>query len=102
MVKEYGISERMGLVAHREERVQQQFLGGGASERSYSEDTARAIDEEISRIIRQGYQRAKDVLEELREPLETVVQILFEKEVMDGDQLRQILRDAGVALNESK
>ena len=102
MVKEYGMSERMGLVAHREERGQQQFLGGGASERSYSEDTARAIDEEISRIIRQGYQRAKDVLEELREPLETVVQILFEKEVMDGDQLRQILRDAGVALNESK
>jgi len=102
MVKEYGMSDRLGLVAHREERGQQQFLGGGASDRAYSEDTARAIDEEISRIIRQGYQRAKDVLDEQRGPLETVVQILFDKEVMDGDELRQILRDAGVVLNESK
>ncbi len=102
MVKEYGMSERLGLVAHREERGQQLFLGGKGNDRSYSEDTARTIDEEISRIIRQGYQRAKDILEAQRGPLETVVQILFEREVMDGDELRQILRDAGVALNENK
>ncbi len=102
MVKEYGMSDRMGLVAHREDRGQQQFLGGGAVDRPYSEDTARAIDEEISRIIRQGYQRAKDVLEAQRDSLEKVVAILFDKEVMDGDELRQILRAAGVKLNEDK
>ena len=102
MVKEYGMSERLGLVAHREDRGQQQFLGGGAADRAYSEDTARAIDEEISRIIRQGYQRAKEVLEAQRDSLEKVVQILFEKEVMDGDELRQVLREAGVELNEAK
>lgn len=102
MVKEYGMSERLGLVAHREDRGQQQYLGGNGSDRAYSEETARAIDEEISRIIRQGYQRAKTVLEQQRESLEEVVQILFEKEVMDGDQLRQVLRDAGVELNEKK
>jgi cell division protease FtsH len=102
MVKEYGMSDRLGLVAHREDRSQQQFLGSGGSDRAYSEDTARAIDEEISRIIRQGYQRAKDILVRERDSLEAVVKILFDKEVMDGDELRQILRDAGVALNESK
>ena len=102
MVKEYGMSERLGLVAHREDRGQQQYLGGNGADRAYSEETARAIDEEISRIIRQGYQRAKTVLEQQRESLEEVVQILFEKEVMDGDQLRQVLRDAGVELNEKK
>ena len=102
MVKEYGMSERLGLVAHREDRGQQQFLGGGGADRSYSEETARAIDEEISRIIRQGYQRAKDVLDKQRDSLEKVVEILFEKEVMDGDELRQLLREAGVQLNERK
>ena len=59
MVKEYGMSERLGLVAHREDRGQQQFLGGNGSDRAFSEETARAIDEEVGRIIRQGYQRAK-------------------------------------------
>ena len=102
MVKEYGMSERLGLVAHREDRGQQQFLGGNGADRAYSEETARAIDEEVGRIIRQGYQRAKTILEQQRDSLEKVVQILFEKEVMDGDELRQVLREAGVKLNEQK
>jgi len=101
MVKEYGMSERIGLVAHREDRSQQ-YLGMPAADRSYSEQTAREIDEEISRIIAKGHRRAREVLETHREPLETVVQILFEKEVMDGDELRVVLRSAGVQLNEDK
>ena len=59
--------------------------------------------EEISRIIRQGYQRAKTVLEQQRESLEEVVQILFEKEVMDGDQPQAgHFHDVNVELNENK
>ena len=97
MVKEFGMSKKVGMVAHREERSQQ-FLGMGGGDRSYSDDTARLIDEEVKGIIGAGYERAKELLAEHREALETIVEILFEKEVMDGDELRKILTDHGVEL----
>ena len=97
MVKEFGMSKKVGMVAHREERSQQ-FLGMGGGDRSYSDDTARLIDEEVKGIIGAGYERAKELLAEHREALESIVEILFEKEVMDGDELRKILTDHGVEL----
>jgi len=97
MVKEFGMSKKVGMVAHREERSQQ-FLGMGGGDRPYSDDTARLIDEEVKGIIGTGYERAKELLAEHREALESIVEILFEKEVMDGDELRKILTDHGVEL----
>ena len=90
MVKEYGMSDRIGLVAHREGRGNQ-FLGMPNGDKPFSEETAREIDEEIHRIIGECYLRAKEVLNGKREELEQVVEILFEKEVMDGDELRVLL-----------
>jgi cell division protease FtsH len=97
MVKEFGMSEKVGMVAHQEDRSQQ-YLGMGATDRPYSEDTARLIDEEVKSIIGTAYTRAKDLLAEHRAALEAIVAILFEKEVMDGDELRKILSDHGVEL----
>ena len=90
MVKEYGMSDRVGLVARREERSQQ-FLGMPTGERHYSEETAQQIDAEIGCIIRENYARAKTILQDNREPLERVVEILHEREVMDGVELRRLL-----------
>jgi len=94
MVKEYGMSDSLGLVAHRQDRSQQYMgmPGMPTPDRSYSDETAKRIDAEISRIIAEGYERAKSILRERREPLEQVVGVLFEKEVMDGDELRLLLR----------
>ena len=94
MVKEYGMSETLGLVAHREDRNQNQFLGFAASDRAYSEETARRIDEEVAGIIDASYQRALKILTAERDALEQVVDILFEKEIMEGDELRRILGKA--------
>jgi len=94
MVKEYGMSETLGLVAHREDRNQNQFLGVGASDRAYSEETARRIDEEVADIIDESYRRALQILTTERDALEQVVAILFEKEIMEGDELRRILGKA--------
>ena len=91
MVKEYGMSDSLGLVAHRQDRSQQ-FMGMPAPDRTYSEETAKRIDGEVSRVIGEAYDRAKSILEERREQLEQVVRVLFEKEVMDGDELRLLLR----------
>ena len=91
MVKEYGMSETLGLVAHREERNQNQFMGMGSPDRPFSEETSRSIDSEVALIISQSYERAKVVLTEKREEMEKVVTVLFETEIMEGDQLRAIL-----------
>jgi cell division protease FtsH len=93
MVKEYGMSEQLGLVAHREERAPQ-FLGMPSGDRQYSEETARRIDVEVARIIGEGYARAKVVLGDQRDALERVVAVLFEKEIMEGEELRQLLGKA--------
>ena len=90
MVKEFGMSDRIGLVAHREGR-NNHFLGMPSGDKQYSEETAREIDEEINRIISESYDRAKEVLDGKRKELEEVVEVLFEKEVMDGDELRSLL-----------
>ena len=90
MVKEYGMSDKLGLVAHRESR-QQPFLGVPNGEKLYSEDTARRIDGEVARIIDESYSRAKEVLVDRREVLEKVVEVLFEKEIMEGEELRHLL-----------
>ncbi|MDP6701277.1 MAG: hypothetical protein QGH25_16625, partial [Candidatus Latescibacteria bacterium] len=80
----------------------QQFLGMGGTDRPYSDDTARLIDEEVKGIIGTGYDRAKDLLAQHRQALEDIVIILFEKEVMDGDELRAILERHGIDLPPKK
>ena len=97
MVKEFGMSQRIGLVAHRTDRSQQ-LLGMTPADRAYSDETAKLIDEEIKSIIGAGYGRAKDLLSQHRQALEDVVEILFENEVMDGDQLRNLLSEHGIEL----
>ena len=97
MVKEFGMSERIGLVAHRTDRSQQ-LLGMAPADRAYSDETARLIDEEIKDIIGSGYTRAKALLTQHRQALEDVVEVLFENEVMDGDQLRNLLAEHGIEL----
>ena len=97
MVKEFGMSQRIGLVAHRTDRSQQ-LLGMPPADRAYSDDTAKLIDEEVKAIIDAEYARAKALLAQHRQAMEDVVEILFENEVMDGDQLRNVLVENGIEL----
>jgi cell division protease FtsH len=92
MVKEFGMS-RLGRV-HFREQSGPSFLpgvGGGEDERGYSQETAREIDVEVSQIIDGATEEVRRVLEARRAALEVVAQRLFEKEVIDGDELRQLL-----------
>ena len=97
MVKEFGMSQRIGLVAHRTDRSQQ-LLGMTPADRAYSDETAKLIDEEVKAIIDAEYARAKALLAQHRQAMEDVVEILFENEVMDGDQLRNVLVENGIEL----
>ncbi len=93
MVKEYGMSEKMGLVTF-EQGDRPLFLGGGfAAKKEYSEETAREIDLEIRKIIDESLQRVRNILTEKKEILKGMANTLMEKEVIEGDELKKLLEE---------
>jgi cell division protease FtsH len=91
MVMRYGMSEKLGpRVLGRNH--DQPFLGREmGAEPDYSEEIAREIDDEIRRLIEQGYEVARRVLEEHIEELHRISQILIERETIDKDQFERLL-----------
>ncbi|MFN8521987.1 MAG: ATP-dependent zinc metalloprotease FtsH [Chloroflexota bacterium] len=92
MVKEYGMSDRLGPVAlgHKEELV---FLGREIGEqKNYSEKVAEAIDEEIRRLIDQAYAQAIRILGEKREILDSLAEVLVRLETIEGESLEKVFR----------
>jgi cell division protease FtsH len=94
MVKEYGMSEKLGHMTFERER-KPLFLDISPSfgNKDYSEETAREIDNEVKKIIEQSYIKVKTMLIEKRSFLEKVAQTLLEKESIDGNELRTILKE---------
>ncbi|HZK14238.1 MAG TPA: ATP-dependent zinc metalloprotease FtsH [Desulfobaccales bacterium] len=95
MVREYGMSERLGPITFERER-RPLFLDAmlPPGSKDYSEATALEIDQEVSALVNRAHQRAKDVLEKEREALEKAAKILLVKEVLEGEELREILNNA--------
>lgn len=92
MVMEFGMS-RLGRVNYRESG-RSPFLGGGSGEalgRDHSEQTCREIDEEVKRIIDDMAQKARQILMERRQALDSVTQRLIEIEVMDAEELGRLI-----------
>jgi cell division protease FtsH len=92
MVTEYGMSEAVGPVNH-EPRGRSAFLETPfAPERGvYAEETARVIDAEVKRLIDDAETTARHILTEQRQPLDALTELLLEREVIEGDQLRELL-----------
>jgi cell division protease FtsH len=93
MVMEYGMSRELGPINYRG-APRPQFITGGdgmGEGRSYSEETAREIDQEVYGIVDGTYSRVRGILEADREILETLSQRLLEKEVVDESELRTIM-----------
>ncbi|MGD0217075.1 MAG: ATP-dependent zinc metalloprotease FtsH [Desulfobaccales bacterium] len=91
MVREYGMSEKLGPITFERER-RPLFLEGimPTPSKDYSEATAQEIDQEVADLVNRAHQRAREVLEARRPTLEKVGKILLEKEVLEGQELRQI------------
>jgi cell division protease FtsH len=82
MVTEFGMSERLGVVA----------LGphGDAGEsKQYSEQTAQAIDDEVRRLIDEAYAKARTVIVEHRLVLDRLAQVLLQRETLQGQELER-------------
>ncbi|MGA7561716.1 MAG: ATP-dependent zinc metalloprotease FtsH [Desulfobaccales bacterium] len=95
MVREYGMSEKLGPITFERER-RPLFLEGimPTPSKDYSEATAQEIDQEVADLVNRAHQRAREVLEARRPTLEKVGKILLEKEVLEGQELRQIFNSS--------
>jgi cell division protease FtsH len=61
-----------------------------------SDETARAIDKEIRRIVDESYERAKTTLNEERDQLETLAQALLEYETLSGEEIKVLLEGGSI------
>jgi cell division protease FtsH len=90
MVCEWGMSNLGPLSFGKKE--EQIFLGREiAQHRDYSEDTAIKIDSEVRHIVSGAYDRARAIIEERSDALTRVAETLLEREVLDGDEIRQLI-----------
>ena len=93
MVAEYGMSSRLGAVRYGGEGGDP-FLGrGGGGGSEYSPEVAKAIDDEVRRIIDAAHTEAWKVLEENREILDSVAGELLEKETLRQEDLQRLFAD---------
>ncbi len=90
MVCEFGMSQLGPLTFGKKE--EQIFLGREINQhRDYSEATAVKIDEEVRRIIRQGYDNAKSIIADGREELKRIAVALLEREVLDANEVKMLI-----------
>jgi len=92
MVTKWGLSEEMGPLMYDEEN-EEVFLGmsAGSPRMHVADDTAKRIDEEVRAIIDKCYERAKTILEENREKLDTMAETLLEYETIERAQIDAIM-----------
>jgi len=92
MVTQFGMSEKLGMVQYGNDD-EYVFLGREISRpKSYSEATAREIDDEVRRLIDAGYKRSHDLIYNNRDKLEMIATLLLEYETLDGSQVEEIVR----------
>ena len=96
MVTTYGMSKVLGPLAYEKGGQQANFLGDGGMNprRLVSEDTAKAIDEEVKQIVEGGHQQALAILNQNRELLENIAQKILATEVIEGEELQELLDQA--------
>ena len=91
IVCEFGMSERLGNITYRKGESEV-FLGRDISrERAFSDDTLKAIDEEIKSIVDIAFKKAKEILKVNEDKVNKVVAMLLEKEVVNATELDAIM-----------
>lgn len=107
IVTRYGMSEKVGHIALEKDR--RSFLATdqpyyGPQERSYSDETAAAVDEEVRRIVDETFDRTITLLSERRDLLERTARRLLERETLDEGEIRELIgeTEGSVAQKENE
>jgi len=95
MVKEYGMSTKVGQVYFSREKRPLFLETGLQSTGEYSEATSEVIDGEIKEIIDEQYAKAVEILRGKREILDSGAEILLQREKIDGQELKDLMADKG-------
>lgn len=92
MIAELGMSEKLGPISVQtgEDEV---FLGRDINRHKMSEDLAKTIDEEVSKLVKGSYEKAKETLVANRLALDVLVDRLLEIEVVEAKEIDEILKD---------
>jgi cell division protease FtsH len=91
MIREFGLSPTLGPIGYPDGGSV--FLGGGGaglSSRPYAEETQAEIDREVSRLLRQAEDRAVELLKASRPELDALVELLLERETVDGSDVYRL------------
>lgn len=100
MVTEWGMSDILGPIRYSE-NSNEVFLGRSVTQnQNMSEETARLVDAEIKRLVTDGYEEAKMILQKHKKDWETLAQALMEYETLTGEEIKEIL--AGKPIDKSK
>jgi cell division protease FtsH len=91
MVKEYGMSQKLGPLTFEKERRPLFLEGMMPPSKEYSENTGMAIDKEVMQIVTETYDKVKNTLEGKKHKLEKVAKLLLEREVIEGEELRKVI-----------
>jgi cell division protease FtsH len=101
MVTQFGMSERLGLVALEGQRTPIFLPVPGQGQREYSEETARLVDEEIKKVLSDAHSKVRICLSAHRQALDELAKLLLEKEVVERPQLQAILKKANGSCPDS-
>ena len=96
LITKYGMSEKVGPItlAAEEEMV---FLGKelGMTEKHYSEETAKLVDEELSRLMNEAFKKAKNILEKNRPALDALAKKLMQEESVEREDFEKMMESFG-------
>lgn len=93
MVCRWGMSDSLGLVSYDESNSAYGDMGYGHTEKNYSDQTAKKIDEEVRKILQEAYERATKILTEHKHHVELMAESLMEFETLDAHDVKDIVGD---------
>ncbi|UTR08404.1 ATP-dependent zinc metalloprotease FtsH [Alkalihalobacillus sp. LMS6] len=100
MVTEYGMSDKLGPMQFGSSSGGQVFLGRDIqNEQNYSDAIAHEIDLEVQRIIKDSYERCKQILIDNKDSLDLVAQKLIELETLDAEQIQSLINEGKLPEN---
>lgn len=93
MICEWGMSDKLGVVFYGESSDSGYHGFGGHSEKLYSDQTAKAIDEEIKRILQEANERARSIIQQYKHQVELMTKMLLKYESLTQEDVEEISKD---------
>lgn len=93
MVCEWGMSDKLGVMAYDDKADSSGYGFGSHSDKKYSEETAKEIDHEVRQILTEAHNKARDILLKYKDQVELMTAMLIEFETLDAIDVKKILHN---------